>query len=161
MPDIFINSELPFQRRNNLERPIDPPEYEDPIELDDQEEEFIITMKDVIIEVNEDGSWDYEDESYDWAKDSGSKIWYGSEPLTEVKVREYTDIVEDVDDILYPNIPSDAGRYKINGEVHLVYYLTNIYAWEEFNDYVYDQDDVEVEFDRSHSFIKDYTVESL
>lgn len=127
----------------------DPPEYPEPSLLDDVEEEFQIEV-DTKIVVEADGNWDYLDQNdTDWAKDETSSdgCWYGNE--YRVKLADPVEVLEGLDDILTPYIPSKSGTYHIRCYVDFVYELTSIYDYGKFGEEEYepdvDLDDIEAE----------------
>lgn len=95
------------------------PEF-DAFELDDIKATIELTLSKVTIEVNNDGSWDYDDESYPWVTETTLSEDYEFD-------LEVTTIVEDFDRIVEPYLPMDPGKYQISCDASLVYVIYGIY----------------------------------
>ena len=145
---------------------LEPPEPKELEKIDDSTEEIEVSLDKVIITVNEDGSWDYEDESYPWAAnpDSRNGDWYSED--YNIYLDDTTGVVEKFDEIAEPFIPGYAGRYQISCDATLIYNVSGVevdrdYFRDEDGDIVYDGeevyiDDAEVEFDSRNSFISNF-----
>lgn len=145
---------------------LEPPEPKELEKIDDSTEEIEVSLDKVIITVNEDGSWDYEDESYPWAANPDNRHgdWYSED--YNVYLDDTTGVVEKFDEIAEPFIPGYAGRYQISCDATLIYNVSGVevdrdYFQDEDGDIVYDgeevyTDDAEVEFDSRNSFISNF-----
>lgn len=102
----------------------DPPEHEEP-EVMDITQVIEIDLNQVVI-VSEDGSWEYEDDSYDWAKSSDTKSgdYYSDEG--NVYLTDYMGLVEKVDELIETSMPAIAGKYRISAYIELTFEVTNI-----------------------------------
>lgn len=128
-----------FNEDSRLEPP-EPPELH-------QEDDFTETIElelDAVVIVDEDGSWDYEDKTYSWARCPLNKRgdWYTEE--YNIYIGDPVDIVEDVDSLVETSMPAIPGKYKITGSVELRY---NISGVEAEYDYFLDEDDL-VDYDK-------------
>ena len=140
-----------------------PPEYPDPIELDDIKEEADFNLDAVII-IDDEGSWTYEDESYKWAQATDKEADLYSDEYPHVLLSDLTTTVENVDSLLETLLPMTPGKYRIKGHVNLVYDLTNIFAYrseheDEEDDVI--EDDIEVKFNFKESYIKNFKINSV
>lgn len=145
---------------------LEPPERKELEQVDDSIEEVEISLDKVIITVDEDGGWDYEDESYPWAANPDNKHgdWYSED--YNVYLDDTTGVVEKFDEIVEPYIPGYAGKYQISCNATLVYNVSNVevdrdYFQDEDGDILYDgeqvySDDAEVDFDSRNSFISNF-----
>lgn len=140
------------------ERPIDPPEYDEPsYETDECTIELDL---DTVITVDSDGSWEYEDEEYSFATnpDSRDGDWYSDED--EVHVIDPVGVVEQLDEFIEDRIPALPGRYRIKGKVTLVYDVEGIavdYVYDAYEEdssrEIVDTDNVDVTWNESKSSI--------
>lgn len=139
---------------------LDPPEYDDPEEVDeDVTVEF--DMDRVRIDVDKSGSWEYIDDSFldDVLTDDAL---YSEE--YDVKVRDRNGLLEDLDDILKYDIPVEAGEYRISCHITLVYHITGIEKYDEYPDdnygdsYEYSTENAEVKFDFHDSYVEDFRI---
>lgn len=143
---------------------LQPPEYDEPNEV--EEEATIEFSFDEIITVDSDGSWEYEDQTYAFAAnpDSYDKEWYTEE--YNVPFRDATDVVENFDEILERNIPMQAGTYRIQGDAELHYKISDIavyvdnYGPDDYDETV-DADHIDVDFERSKSYIKNFQIDRV
>lgn len=103
----------------------DPPEYDEP-EYADEEVDYINVMLDADIIIDEEGRWEYADESYPWAQ-SGERNgdWYSYE-YSRVHLDDPVGVVEKVDELMADKLPSEPGRYHVTGNVNLYYSTTGI-----------------------------------
>lgn len=143
----------------------DPDEYE-------YEAEIEVDI-DAVILLEKDGSWEYEDTTYPWAKsDRDSKgNWYAETDYGDVYIGDPTTIVENIDDLLEVFLPMKEGRYHIQGYADLFYDISNILGNSTFlgmdednsplleNEYFLD--DADVSFNFSKSSINDFNIEKL
>lgn len=139
---------------------LDPPEYDDPEEVDeDVTVEF--DMDRVRIDVDKSGSWEYIDDSFldDVLTDD---TLYSAE--YDVKVRDRNGLLEDLDDILKHDIPVEAGEYRISCHITLVYHITGIEKYDEYPDdnygdsSEYSTENAEVKFDFHDSYVEDFRI---
>ena len=139
---------------------LDPPEYDDPEEVDeDVTVEF--DMDRVRIDVDKSGSWEYMDDSFldDVMTDDAL---YSEE--YDVKVRDRNGLLEDLDDILKYDIPVEAGEYRISCHVTLMYHITGIEKYDEYPDdnygdsFEYSTENAEVKFDFHDSYVEDFRI---
>lgn len=145
---------------------LEPPEPKELEQVDDFGEEIELTLDKVIITVDEDGGWEYEDQSYPWAANPDNRHgdWYSED--YNVYLDDTTGVVEKFDEIAEPFIPGYAGRYQISCDATLIYNVSGVevdrdYFQDEDGDIVYDgeevyTDDAEVEFDSRNSFISNF-----
>lgn len=139
---------------------LDPPEYNDPEEVDeDVTVEF--DMDRVRIDVDKSGSWEYIDDSFLDAVMTDDTLY--SEEY-DVKVRDRNGLLEDLDDILKYDIPVEAGEYRISCHITLVYHITGIEKYDEYPDdnygdsSEYSTENVEVKFDFHDSYVEDFRI---
>lgn len=145
---------------------LEPPEPKELEKVDASSEEIEISLDKVIITVNEDGSWEYDDESYPWAANPDNKYgdWYSED--YNVYLDDTTGVVEKFDEIAEPFIPGYAGRYQISCDATLIYNVSGVevdrdYFQDKDGDILYNDeevyiDDAEVEFDSRNSFISNF-----
>ena len=151
------------------EPPIDPPEDDSWTEVDGWIEDVDLDV-DAVIEVLDDGSWIYEDETYPWAvsKDSHDGDHYSYEYY--VHIGDPGTIVEDFDDVIEKYIPSEEGRYHLKCNATLKYVIEGVevkqsYYYDERHGEDYDEevykDDASVEFDEYNSKVENVSVERI
>ena len=128
---------------------------------------------DAIILIDSDGSWEYEDTTYPWAKSNLNKRgdWYADTDYGDVYIGDATTIVEHVDSLLESLLPMKKGRFHIQGYPDLFYNISDIsgiskgYGVDEDGDPIIDTDyfldDADVEFDFSKSKISDFTINEI
>lgn len=145
---------------------LEPPEPKELEQVDNSIEAVEISLDKVIITVDEDGGWEYEDQSYPWAANPDNRHgdWYSED--YNVYLDDTTGVVEKFDEIAEPFIPGYAGRYQISCDATLIYNVSGVevdrdYFQDEDGDIVYDgeevyTDDAEVEFDSRNSFISNF-----
>lgn len=140
---------------------LDPPEYDDPEEVDeDVTVEF--DMDRVRIDVDRSGSWEYMDDSFLDAVMTDDDTLYSEE--YDVKVRDRNGLLEDLDDILEYDIPVEAGEYRISCHITLVYHITGIEKYDEYPDdnygdsAEYSTENAEVKFDFHDSYVEDFRI---
>lgn len=139
---------------------LDPPEYDDPEEVDeDVTVEF--DMDRVRIDVDKSGSWEYMDDSFLDAVMTDDTLY--SEEY-DVKVTDRNGLLEDLDDILKYDIPVEAGEYRISCHITLVYHITGIEKYDEYPDdnygdsSEYSTENAEVKFDFHDSYVEDFRI---
>lgn len=143
---------------------LQPPEYDEPEE--ESTEELVQFSFDELVDVDPDGSWDYEDRSYKFARnpDSYDGYWYTGD--FNVYFRDVPGVVEDMDSVLEKNMPMQAGRYRITGDANLYYNVSGIQVYTDYygpDDYdqTVVQDGVDVEFNYGKSHIDNLVVQKL
>lgn len=143
---------------------LQPPEYDEPEE--ESTEELVEFSFDELVDVDPDGSWDYEDRSYKFARnpDSYDGDWYTGD--FNVYFRDVPGVVEDMDSVLEKNMPMQVGRYRITGDANLYYNVSGIQVYTDYygpDDYdqTVVQDGVDVEFNYGKSHIDNLVVQKL
>ena len=143
---------------------LQPPEYDEPEE--ESTEELVQFSFDELVDVDPDGSWDYEDRSYKFARnpDSYGGDWYIED--FNVYFRDVPGVVEDMDSVLEKNMPMQVGRYRITGDANLYYNVSGIQVYTDYygpDDYdqTVVQDGVDVEFNYGKSYIDNLVVQKL
>lgn len=143
---------------------LQPPEYDEPEE--ESTEELVEFSFDEIVSVDSDGYWEYEDKSYNFARnpDSYDGHWYTVD--FNVYFRDVSGVVEDMDSVLEKNMPMEAGRYRITGDANLYYNVSGIQVYTDYygpDDYdqTVVQDGVDVEFNYGKSHIDNLMVQKL
>lgn len=142
------------------EPPIDPPEDDSWTEVDGWIEDVNLDV-DAIIEVLDDGSWIYEDETYPWAvsKDSYNGDHYSYEYY--VHIGDPGTIVEDFDDVIEKYIPSEEGRYHLKCKATLKYFIEGVEVKQSYHDEEVYKDNASVEFDEYDSKVENVSVERI
>ena len=156
----------------NKNREYEPPEMTEP-EYIDSVEEFVIPL-DAYIIIDKDGSWEYEDEEYSWAKnpDSYDEAWWSeSDQYDSIRVCDYNDVVERTDELLESLLPFGSGRYHIKGDVKLVFEVRDIeiyskykgrgYHDEEVIDEYSDASNADIEFIYDKSSIDNFEIDKI
>lgn len=161
IPYESLRKHMKVNSASDLPEPsLDPPEYDDPEEVDeDVTVEF--DMDRVRIDVDKSGSWEYIDDSFldDVLTDDAL---YSEE--YDVKVRDRSGLLEDLDDILKYDIPVEAGEYRISCHITLVYHITGIEKYDEYPDdnygdsSEYSTENAEVKFDFHDSYVEDFRI---
>lgn len=143
----------------------DPPEYPEPEEVDDYIQKIDLNL-DAVIEIDQLGDWEYQDENYPWArcKDTKDGSWYSDE--YDVFIADPVSIVERVDELLISKLPEKKGTYKIKGNVHLEYVVSNLskyvhsYGPDDYDEDI-DTDNAYVDFDFYNSNISDFRLTKI
>lgn len=161
IPYESLRKRMKVNSASDLPEPsLDPPEYDDPEEVDeDVTVEF--DMDRVRIDVDKSGSWEYVDDSFldDVLTDDAL---YSEE--YDVKVRDRNGLLEDLDDILKYDIPVESGEYRISCHITLVYHITGIEKYDEYPDdnygdsSEYSTENAEVKFDFHDSYVEDFRI---
>ena len=144
---------------------IDPPEYPEPEEVDDYIQKIDLNL-DAVIEIDQLGDWEYQDENYPWArcKDTKDGSWYSDE--YDVFIADPVSIVERVDELLISKLPEKEGTYRIKGNVHLEYVVSNLskhvhsYGPDDYDEDI-DTDNAYVDFDFYNSNISDFRLTKI
>lgn len=161
IPYESLRNHMKVNSASDLPEPsLDPPEYDDPEEVDeDVTVEF--DMDRVRIDVDKSGSWEYIDDSF--LNDVMTDDALYSEEYN-VKVRDRNGLLEDLDDILKYDIPVEAGEYRISCHITLVYHITGIEKYDEYPDdnygdsSEYSTENAEVKFDFHDSYVEDFRI---
>lgn len=127
------------------ERDLNPPEYPEPDEEveDVGEVEFDL---DCNIIMDSDGYWEYENNDYSFVKsDPKEEYWYSNEYNIPFEYDPVT-IVEDLDELLTPLLPAEAGKYHLEGYVDMIYKLQEIDIYRKW----YREDDYDEDIDTDH-----------
>ena len=144
---------------------LDPPEYSEPEEVDDYTQKIDLNL-DAVIEIDQLGDWEYQDENYPWArcKDTKDGSWYSDE--YDVFIADPVSIVERVDELLISKLPEKEGTYRIKGNVHLEYVVSNLskyvhsYGPDDYEEDI-DTDNAYVDFDFYNSNISDFRLTKI
>lgn len=113
----------------------DPPEQDEPVDIEDVVD-YINVQLDADIVTDNQGSWEYVDDSYPWAcSDSGQDNWYSAE--SGLYLDDCIGVVEKVDDLMADMLPNEPGTYHVSGNVNLYYLTTGL---SEYRDYYQDED---------------------
>lgn len=161
IPYESLRKHMKVNSASDLPEPsLDPPEYDDPEEVDeDVTVEF--DMDRVRIDVDKSGYWEYMDDSF--LNDVMTDDALYSEEY-DVKVRDRNGLLEDIDDILKYDIPVEAGEYRISCHITLVYHITGIEKYDEYPDdnygdsAEYSTENAEVKFDFHDSYVEDFRI---
>lgn len=162
IPYESLRNHMKVNSASDLPEPsLDPPEYDDPEEVDeDVTVEF--DMDRIRIDVDKSGSWEYIDDSFLNDVLTDDDTLYSEE--YDVKVRDRNGLLEDLDDILKYDIPVEAGEYRISCHITLVYHITGIEKYDKYPDdnygdsSEYSTENVEVKFDFHDSYVEDFRI---
>ena len=119
------------------------------VEAVDGEQEIDV-MIDADIDIADDGSYDYD--SLDFAKSNerdGNYYVEMDDLVDTVQLRDYTSVVEDIDELLMYKIPDAKGKHHISGQAHLVYDISGL---TRYPDGIYEED-FHAKFNRNKSHI--------
>ncbi len=107
--------------------------------------EINIKLDKVIVFVDEDGNWEYEDDSYPWANsnDSSNGDWYDDK--YHIYLDDPSGVVEKFDELVEPNMPGYEGRYQISCEATLTYDLDNIVSKKDY----FESEDGHIDYDET------------
>ena len=137
---------------------LSPPEYDDPIEHEDSEELVEVEINQIIT-VDVDGDYEWDDDTYVWASPDGSNEEWRSED--GVYVDDKVGVVEHIDDLIIPNVPTRPGKYRVTGLAKLIYDVSGIQEYRTN----YGPDDYESDIDTDHAVVafnfSQSTVENL
>lgn len=147
------------------EQSLDPPEYPEPEDLGNYKQSIDLDL-DAVIDIDQIGSWDYEDKNYTWARCKSTKdgSWYSDE--YNVFIGNPEDIVERVDDLLISKLPEKEGQYRISGKVHLEFEIRNVSKYtyaigpDDYDEEI-DTDNADVYFDFYNSNISDFRLRKI
>ena len=145
----------------------DPPEDNYWGELDPEKETIELDI-DARIILDEDGSYEYEDTTYPWAKSPFvGGDWYAD--FYGVYLADPIDVVEHVDDLLIDQLPTDPGEYHLTGHASLTFEITGVYVhrhvfWDD-QGFDYDEtanaDDAEATYLKDESSLTDIQIEKI
>lgn len=113
------------------------------VELDDMQSTLDLTLDRVEITINDNGAWDYSDETFSWVNNTTL------DETLEIDLKPAT-IVEDFDRIVEPYLPMDPGIYSISCDASLIYDIYNIF---QLPDGTIDTTDIEVDFNVAQSSV--------
>ena len=137
---------------------LSPPEYDDPIEHEDSQELIEVEL-DQVITVDVDGDYEWDDDTYVWASPDGSNEEWRSED--GVYIDDKVGVVEHIDDLITPNVPTRPGKYRVTGLAKLIYDVSGIQEYRTN----YGPDDYESDIDTDHAVVafnfSQSTVENL
>lgn len=125
---------------------LSPPEYDDPIEHEDSEELVEVELNQIIT-VDADGDYEWDDDTYVWASPDGSNEEWRSED--GVYIDDKVGVVEHIDDLIIPNVPTRPGRYRVTGLAKLVYDVSGIQEYRT----EYGPDDYDSDIDIDHAVV--------
>lgn len=137
---------------------LSPPEYDDPIEHEDSQELIEVEL-DQVITVDVDGNYEWDDDTYVWASPDRSNEEWRSED--GVYIDDKVGVVEHIDDLIIPNVPTRPGKYRVTGLAQLIYDVSGIQEYRTN----YGPDDYEYDLDTDHAVVafnfSQSTVENL
>lgn len=137
---------------------LSPPEHDDPIEHEDSQE-LIEVKLDQVITVDVDGDYEWDDDTYVWASPDRSNEEWRSED--GVYIDDKVGVVEHIDDLIIPNVPTRPGKYRVTGLAQLIYDVSGIQEYRKN----YGPDDHESDLDTDHAVVafnfSQSTVENL
>lgn len=147
---------------------LDPPSSPEPEEVDD-EDEIVEIPFDCNIRIH-DETWDYEDEEYAWANGPGTNgNWYTED--TNVFLGDNITMVECIDDLLQLVLPDTEGVYHISGTAHLVFEVSGVAKYSDFQgidedgdpiiDDTYDTGTADAHFSVTKSSLEDFKYEVI
>lgn len=125
---------------------LSPPEYDDPIEHEDSEELIEVELNQIIT-VDVDGDYEWDDDTYVWASPDGSNKEWRSED--GVYIDDKVGVVEHIDDLIIPNVPTRPGKYRVTGLAELIYDVSGIQEYRTN----YGPDDYESDIDTDHAAV--------
>ena len=125
---------------------LSPPEYDDPIEHEDSQELIEVEL-DQVITVDVDGDYEWDDDTYVWASPDGSNEEWRSED--GVYIDDKVGVVEHIDDLIIPNVPTRPGKYRVTGLAELIYGISGIQEYRTN----YGPDDYESDLDADHAVV--------
>lgn len=103
---------------------LDPPEDDDYIQVD-ADEEIVELHIDTNIRVDEDGQWEYESE--DWATPYAENDFdVYSDQFSDILLTDRYSTIETVDDLIVDDIPEEPGRYHLVADIELHYNIEGV-----------------------------------
>lgn len=103
------------------------PDEEELTELPEIEDWIEVDLDDTIT-IDRDGSWEYDDRDYMWARSderADNKQWHATE-YPDCYLDDYIGVVEKVDDLISNKLPTEPGRYHISGQVSLYFSIEGV-----------------------------------
>ena len=125
---------------------LSPSEYDDPIEHEDSQELIEVEL-DQVITVDVDGDYEWDDDTYVWASPDGSNEEWRSED--GIYIDDKVGVVEHIDDLIIPNVPTRPGKYRVTGLAKLIYDVSGIQEYRTD----YGPDDYESDLDTDHAVV--------
>ena len=125
---------------------LSPPEYDDPIEHEESEELVEVELNQIIT-VDVDGEYEWDDDTYVWASPDRSNEEWRSED--GVFIDDKVGVVEHIDDLIIPNVPTRPGKYRVTGLARLVYDISGIQEYRTN----YGPDDYDSDIDIDHAVV--------
>lgn len=157
---ININSNNDIGYSSFRDPRLQPPDPLDTV-MEDPEIKIISIPLDVIVIVDEDGSWEYEDDSYSWAESGSSKDgdWYSNRD--DIRIADKYDVVDWVDELIEVYMPAIPGQYQITADIVLKVELSGVEAYYDlYKDGSYDKtiysDDADISFLPEESSVKNF-----
>ena len=142
--DISINAANDVGYESNRDIRLDPINYDgETAELETITQTIDLTLNRIEITINDNGTWDYSDETFSWINNTT----FDEELEIEL---EPAIIVEDFDRIVEPYLPMDPGTYFISCDASLIYDIYNIF---QLPDGTIDTTDIEVDFNVAQSSV--------
>ena len=123
-----------------------PPEYDEPIQHEDSEEVVEVELNQIIT-VDVDGDYEWDDDTYVWASPDNSNDDWRSED--GVFLDDKVGVVEHIDDLIIPNVPTRPGKYRVTGSAKLVYDVSGIQEYRT----EYGPDDYDSDIDIDHAVV--------
>lgn len=134
---------------------LEPPEYSDS-EYEEDEGKIQLDFNDVEVVVNPDMTWDYVDDTYSWAAGPRSGGWWYldlSSHSYDISI-DRSSVVEYIDSIIEPMMPSEPGTYYLSGEAELWFDVT----LEMYDDEVFDK---EYDFNYQESSVDNFKASKI
>lgn len=125
---------------------LSPPEHDDPVEHENSQELIEVEL-DQVITVDVDGDYEWDDDTYVWASPDGSNEEWRSED--GVYIDDKVGVVEHIDDLIIPNVPTRPGKYRVTGLAELIYDVSGIQEYRTN----YGPDDYESDVDTDHAVV--------
>lgn len=137
---------------------LDPPE--DPYSYMDDEVHYYTDMYNNILTVNEDGSWDYDDDFRDYL----NKMGFQDETYRDITLDDDVGVMEKIDELIEDKVPEEPGKYKISCDVDLVYDIDGIaymYGKYEEDGIDYYTDMADVSWNKKRSKVTNLKIEKI
>ena len=142
--------------------PPDPKEY---LEKDDVEDIIDFEVDD-IINVDEDGEWDFETDEFPWLEPEYNDGTWSCSEYPGIELDDETGVIEKAYELLEPFIPGSKGRYRIRATVTLSYTVSGVEyeitdRWtderhgDDWDEEVY-TDNAEVEYNEKLSTVENF-----
>lgn len=124
--------------------------------------EYVELDLDTNIIMNSDGSWEYEDEKYTWAR-SEDKYgdWYSS-TYYELRLIDHIGAVERTDELIEHLLPMEPGKYRIQGHITLAFDVSDV-EYKRVDDELkeYYTKDAKIEFNFAKSEVSNFRWEMV